>query len=215
MHSSLVRLAGAGVVAILAGTVAATPLSAQVAASRLIAEVAPYAGYIMFGSYLNGPLGTNVRSAAAPVGGAQVAVRLSPAIAVVGNVAYTRGDLEIGLPILGGLDVGSSQSWLYDAGVELRLPSAGRAASPIAPFMQLGAGAITTRLGSAGVETTSTNPAFNAGAGLDLALGRTLGMRLMLKDYIGRYESESVAGASLKGDVTHNVAASFGLRVSF
>ena len=179
-----------------------------------IAEVTPYAGYMTFGSYVDGPLGTDVRGAAAPVGGAQLTVRVTPGIALVANGAYSSGDLEVGVPILGGFDVGSRKSWLYDAGVELRLPTTS-GATPISPFLQLGAGAITTRLGSAGVTTTATNAAANAGVGLDLSLGGVLGVRAMVKDYVSRYQSEEVAGLRVKGDVNHNLAASVGVRLSF
>jgi hypothetical protein len=180
-----------------------------------VAEITPYAGYMTFGNYLDGPLGTNVRGAAAPVGGAQLSVRLAPGIALVGNAAYSSGDLEVGLPILGGLDVGSRQSWLYDAGVELRMPASARSAAPLVPFLQLGAGAITTRLGSAGMKTSSTNAAFNAGAGIDFSLGGTLGVRAMVKDYVGRFQSEEVAGMKVRSELGHNVAGSLGIRLSF
>jgi hypothetical protein len=213
MPPRLVRLAGraAAGCAVAALAALAAPLHAQ-RAPLAAASLTPYAGYMMFGNYLDGPIGTNVRGAAAPVGGAQLSVQLTPGVALVANGAYSSGDLEIGLPILGGVDVGSRQSWLYDAGVELRMPSA---AGGVSPFLQLGAGAITTRLGSAGVKTTSTNAAANAGVGLDLSLGGTLGARVMLKDYVGRFQSEEVAGMKVRGEIGHNVALSAGLRLSF
>lgn len=194
---------------------AATPALAQSRAGAVgpagVAEVTPYAGVILFGSYLDGPLGTRVRSRPAPVAGAQLGVKIAPGVSLVGNVGYSRGDLEVGVPALGGLRVGSSSSWLYDAGVELRLPSA----STISPFLQAGGGAITTRLSGGPVTTTSTNPALNAGVGLDLALGRSTGLRVQVKDYVGRFTSESVAGVEARGNVSHNVAASAGFRLVF
>lgn len=202
--------------ALAAGLVAvASPALAQTrtgSAERVgAAEVTPYAGVILFGNYLDGPLGTRVRSRPAPVAGAQLGVRVAPGVALVGNVGYSRGDLEVGVPVLGGLRVGSSSTWLYDAGIELRLPSA----STISPFLQAGGGAITTRLSGGPVTTTSTNPAFNAGVGLDLGLGRGMGVRLQVKDYIGRFGSGRVAGLEARGDVTHNLAASAGFRLAF
>jgi hypothetical protein len=225
MRPRLVRLAGralqgavvgAGMLAILTA-----PLAAQRAPSRsssapaTVAEFTPYAGYMTFQRYLDGPLGTNVRGAAAPVVGGQLSMAIGQTLSLVGNVAYSRGDLEIGLPILGGLDVGSRQSWLFDAGIEARLPASASSATPISPFLQLGAGAITTRLGSAGITTSSTNPAATAGAGIDLSLGGTLGLRAMVKDYVSRYRSEEVAGMSVKSDIGHNFAGTVGLRLSF
>ena len=231
MRPHLVRPAGrrAATGRTLAGTLASVgaalgaalvaPLHAQrvprPASPTPVAEITPYAGYMVFGNYLDGPLGTNVRGAAAPVGGAQLSVRVAPGVALVGNAAYSSGDLEIGVPILGGVDVGSRQSWLYDAGIELRMPGAGQGATPISPFLQVGAGGITTRLGSAGVKTTSTSAAVNGGLGLDLSLGGTLGARVMVKDYVGRFQSEEVAGMKVRGEIGHNVAASVGLRLSF
>jgi hypothetical protein len=225
MRPRLVRLAGRATLGAIVGSSALAALAAPLAAQRAptrssssratIAEVTPYAGYMTFQPYLDGPLGTNVRGAAAPVVGGQLSMGISQSLSLVGNVAYSRGDLEIGLPIIGGLDVGSRQSWLYDAGMEARLPAAAGSATPISPFLQLGAGAITTRLGSAGVTTTSTNAAATAGAGIDLALGGTLGLRAMVKDYVARYRSEEVAGMSVKSDVGHNLAATVGLRLSF
>ena len=176
-----------------------------------ILDVTPYAGVMMFGSYLDGPLGTTVRSRPAPIGGAQVSLGLSKNLSLVGNVGYSSGDLEVGVPVLGGIDVGSSSSWLYDAGVELRVPTS----SNIAPFVQAGGGAITTRLSGGPVSTTSTNPAFTAGAGVDIGFGRTAALRLQVRDYVARYKSQDVAGFQAKGDVTNNVALSAGLRFSF
>jgi hypothetical protein len=200
----------------VAGLLLATPLVAQSrraepATRAGIADITPYAGVIMFGNYLDGPLGTSVRSRPAPIGGAQLSVALTPAISLTGNVGYTSGDLEVGAPILGGLRVGSSSSWIYDAGLELRLPSS----STIAPFLQAGGGAITTKLTGGPLSTTSTNPAFNAGAGLDLSFGRSAALRLQVRDYVARYTSEEVAGFEAKGNVSHNIAASAGLRFSF
>jgi hypothetical protein len=225
MRPRLVRLAGRATLGAIVGSSAlaalAAPLAAQRAPSRptsshaTVADVTPYAGYMTFQPYLDGPLGTNVRGAAAPVVGGQLSMAISQSLSLVGNVAYSRGDLEIGLPIIGGLDVGSRQSWLYDAGIEARMPAASGAASAISPFLQLGAGAITTQLGSAGVTTRSTNLAGTAGAGVDLSLGGNLGLRAMVKDYVARYQSEKVAGMSVKGDVGHNFAATVGLRLSF
>jgi hypothetical protein len=221
MPRPLARLAARVAAGACALAIVAAPLAAQRAPSRpandhaTVADFTPYAGYMTFQPYLDGPLGTNVRGAASPVVGGQLSMAISQNLSLVGNVAYSRGDLEIGLPILGGLDVGSRQSWLYDAAIEARLPKASGAASAISPFLQLGAGAITTKLGSAGVETSSTNPAAVAGAGLDLSLGGNLGLRAMVKDYVGRYKSEEVAGLSVKSDVGHNFAATVGLRLSF
>ena len=200
---------------IAAAMLVATPALAQrgpVAPEHAsIVDVTPYGGVIMFGSYLDGPLGTSVRSRPAPIGGAQVSLGVSKNLSLIGNVGYSSGDLEVGLPILGGIDVGSSSSWLYDAGVELRLP----AGSNIAPFVQAGGGAITTKLSGGPLSTTSTNLAFNAGAGVDVGFGRSAALRLQVRDYVARYKSEEVVGVQARGEVSNNFAVSAGLRFSF
>jgi hypothetical protein len=202
-------------VPVAAALLLATPALAQRAATTTehasILDVTPYGGVIMFGSYLDGPLGTSVKSRPAPIGGAQVSLGISKNLSLVGNVGYSSGDLEVGLPVLGGIDVGSSSSWLYDAGVELRLPTG----SNIAPFVQAGGGAITTKLSGGPVSTTSTNPAFTAGAGVDIGFGRSAALRLQARDYVARYKSQEVVGFAAKGDVTNNIALSAGLRFSF
>lgn len=199
-----------------AGLLLATPLLAQTRRAEpsshpSVADVTPYAGVIMFGNYLDGPLGTSVRSRPAPIGGAQVSLAIAPNLSLTGNVGYTRGDLEVGLPILGGLDVGSANSWVYDAGIEYRLP----ASSTLTPFVQAGAGAITTRLSGGPITTTSTNLAGNLGAGVDLAFGRSTALRIGVRDYIAKWRSEEVLGVRASGDVSHNFAVSAGLKLAF
>jgi hypothetical protein len=214
MRSSLLR--PARLLPAAAGLLLATPLVAQ---SRIpqqsshpsVADVTPYAGVIMFGNYLDGPLGTSVRSRPAPIGGAQVSLAISPNLSLTGNVGYTSGDLEVGLPIIGGLDVGSASSWVYDAGVEYRLP----ASSNLTPFVQAGAGAITTKLSGGPITTTSTNLAGNIGGGVDLSFGRSTALRIGVRDYIAKWRSEEVLGVRASGDVSHNLAVSAGLRLSF
>jgi hypothetical protein len=219
MHPSFVR--PRALVAPLALLIAAAPLAAQRAPARSAAtaqkatvfDVTPYAGYMRFGQYLDGPLGTSLRSANAPVVGAQVGLALGPNVGIVGNVAYGSADLEVGVPILGGVDVGTSRHLIYDANLELRMPMQGR--QTVTPFVQAGAGAIQSRLENALVKTSSTNVAFNGGLGLDLSLGRGFGARAMVKDYIGRFDAQDDTGIPVRGDVTHNVAGSLGVRLSF
>ena len=215
------RPAALAAAALLASLGAVAPLAAQRPAATAapartaerLADVTPYGGVVLFGNYLDGPLGTNLRSRPAPIGGAQLSVRVAPGVALVGNVGYTRGDLEVGVPVLGGVRVGSSSSWLYDAAVELRLPTT--ATRAFAPFLQAGGGAITTRLASGPLNTTTTNAAFNVGGGLDVSLGSSMALRLQARDYVTRFASQEVAGVQARGDLSHNVAVSAGLRLAF
>jgi hypothetical protein len=214
----LLPLPSARLGTLAAALLVATPALAQRATTSSttehasIVDITPYGGVMMFGNYLDGPLGTSVKSRPAPIGGAQISLGIAKNLSLVGNVGYTSGDLEVGVPVLGGIDVGSSRSWLYDAGVELRLPTG---ASNVAPFLQAGGGAITTKLSGGPVSTSSTNPAFTAGAGVDVGIGRSAALRLQARDYVARYKSQEVVGLQAKGDVTNNVAISAGLRFSF
>jgi hypothetical protein len=222
MHRHFVRH---GVVAALVG---AAPLAAQTSIVQSsdgkptsgthasMVDLTPYAGYMRFGHYLDGPLNTSLRSANAPVVGAQLGLALSPSLALVGNVAYGSADLQVGLPILGGVDVGTAKNWVYDADLEYRLPAMGTTQA-LVPFVQAGAGAITTRLESSLLHTNATNAAFNGGAGVDMSFGKGFGARVMVKDYLGRFDASSSTGglATVRGDWSHNLAGSVGVRLSF
>jgi hypothetical protein len=161
---------------------------------------------------VQGPLGSSIGGSVVPMGGAQLAVRLAPGLKLVGNVAHARGDLRAGLPVIGGVDVGSSSAWMYDAGLELSL---GTAASRVSPFLQAGGGAISRRIASGPAAIERTNSAFNVGGGIDLALGRSTGLRLGVRDYIGRFDAGSVGNLRLRGDVSHDLALTAGLRLGF
>jgi len=210
-------LAAAALAALVATSVAAAPLHAQRAlGGRPIAELTPYAGYMFFGDYAAGPLGTSIRGANGSILGAQLAVNLTPSIAIVGNVGRASSDLEVGLPFLGGVDVGSSEVWLYDAGLQLSAPMLGSGGIGISPFVQVGAGGARHELSGGDIlKTNSTNFTFNAGLGADLNLSRNVGLRLMAKDYIGRFDVEEASSLDTRGDLAHNLAFSAGLKLSF
>src|SRR3982751_659842 len=105
----------------LAGSLGVIPLAAQ-QAKPTVFDVSPYAGYMMFGKMIEGPIGTSVSSGSGPVYGAQMSLTMAKNVALYGNVGYSSSDLKIGLPIIGGLDVGSSKALMYDGGVELKVP---------------------------------------------------------------------------------------------
>jgi hypothetical protein len=178
-------------------------------------DVTPYAGYMHFGHLIDGPLGTSLKSANAPVIGAQLGLALGPNFGLVGNVAYGSADLQVGVPILGGVDVGTSKHVIYDADLEYRVPMQSSGAQSITPFVQAGAGAISTKLQNSLVSTSATNFAFNGGAGVDVTIGRGFGVRAMVKDYVGRFDVSGSTGLPVKGDMAHNIAGSLGVRLSF
>ncbi|HLV27074.1 MAG TPA: outer membrane beta-barrel protein [Gemmatimonadales bacterium] len=178
-------------------------------------HVAPYAGYMITGNMFEGPFGTNIGSANGPIVGAQLGVDLTPSIAIVGNVGYTSSDLEIGVPILGGLGVGTSNMWLYDGALQLSVPLQVNGGMGIRPFVQGGAGAITQRVSASIAGTDATSFAWNVGGGVDLQFSRNVGLRLMAKDYIGRFDTREAVGFDLDNEYTHNWGITVGLKLGF
>jgi hypothetical protein len=222
MHPSIIRLRT--LLAPLAAVVLAAPLAAQqqptasgASQKPTVFDVTPYAGYMHFGNIINGPLGTSLRSANAPIIGAQLGIALGPNVGLVGNVAYGSSNLEIGVPIIGGVSVGgSSKHLMYDGDMELRMPmQSSGAAQTLTPFAQIGVGAITTKFEESVLSTSSTHFAGNAGAGIDVAFGHGFGARAMVKDYVGKFDALDNTGLPVSGKTTNNVMGSVGLRLSF
>jgi hypothetical protein len=192
----------------IAGLLLAAPLEAQ-SASAPSFGITPYAGYMKFGNLVNGPVGTSIRGAAGPVYGAEATLGLTRGIALVGNVAYASSDLEVGLPVVGGLSFGRSSALMYDAAIRL---SAGQGTG-IRPFVQAGAGAMRQELEVASISTHATNFAYNVGAGVDVPLGSRLGLQLMAKDYIGKFDTREATALDLNPETTHNWTVSAGVRL--
>ena len=207
-----IRLAGA-----LAGALLAAPAFAQRPAplTGTAFELTPYAGYLVFGNFLQGPLGTSVRNAPAALYGAQLGMKLTPNVSLVGNLGYSSTDVQIGIPFLGGYNVARSSTLLYDGGVQLDLPMTTASGYRFVPFAQLGAGAMRYDISQSIVQTQATNFAANVGAGADLAFGPSFGLRVMAKDYFGKFDFNDATQLDLKGQTAHNWAFSAGLRVSF
>jgi len=205
----MIRTLCAGAVA---GLLLAAPLEAQSGSTPRF-SVTPYAGYMKFGNLVNGPLGTSVRSAAGPVYGAEATLGLTRGLALVGNVAYASTDLEVGLPVVGGLSFGRSSALLYDAALRLSLPLSAGEARSITPFVQAGAGAMRQEVEVAPVATRSTNFAYNLGAGVDVPLGSRLGLQLMAKDYIGKLDVREATAVPVQSKTAHNWTVSAGVRL--
>lgn len=204
----MVRSLSAG---ILAGLLLAAAPKAPLAAQSTGLGITPYAGYMKFGNIVSGPFGTSVRTAGAPMYGAEVQLGLVPGLALIGNVAYAKSDLEVGVPVVGGLSVGESSALMYDAGLRLRLPMSGLVG--ISPFVQAGAGAIRQSLSVDPVATHGTNFAYNVGGGVDLGLAPRLGLQLMVKDYIGKFDAKEATSIDVDSRTTHNWAVSAGVRL--
>ena len=209
MNSRFVLAAAA-----FAGLAAVSTAGAQQTTARgMSLELAPYAGYMMFGKMIDGPIGTSISNANSPLYGAQLGIGLTPNVALVGNVAYASSDLKVGVPLLGGLTIGNTNVLLYDGSLQLRLPTAGTLG--VSPFVQLGAGAIRYDIENGLVNANATNLAYNAGVGFDYQLSKNIGVRLMAKDYIGKFDFKDATTFDFEGKTAHNVALSLGVKLGF
>lgn len=177
--------------------------------------ISPYAGYMTFGSLLNGPLSTSLHSAASPVYGAQVNLPLSNIVSILGNVGYTAPDLRAGIPIIGDVSVGTSSVWLYDAGLQFSAPGYGSGERGIFPFVQVGGGAMHYGVQVAGINRTATNAALTAGIGADIPLAPSIGLRFAARDYIGKFDFNDATSLNVNNSTTNNVALSAGLKLGF
>lgn len=199
-----------GVAAALAAV--AIPLQAQQVEKKSI-QLTPYVGYMGFGNLVSGPLGSSLTNGRGPAYGAQLSVPLSPAIGLYGNVAYSRPGLEVGLPVIGGISVGEGSVLMYDGGIQLSIP--GRTPQQISPFVQAGVGAMKYSFDLSPIRLDATNLAYNVGVGADLPLGRNLGIRVLAKDYIGKFDASDVIGLDIETKTTHNWALNVGVTLGF
>jgi hypothetical protein len=184
---------------------------AQASATRI--EIAPYAGYMIFGDFVKGPLGTSLSNAGGALLGAQLGIALTPNVAIVGNAARASGDITLGLPFVDGITLGSSSAWMFDGALQLSLPLPGRAIA-FTPFVQLGAGAMRHNV-TVGLSTDATNFVGTIGAGADFGLTRAIALRLMAKDYIGRFDVREATTLDYQPDIAHNFGLSAGLKIAF
>lgn len=178
-------------------------------------SISPYAGYMAFGDLVNGPLNTSIKSASAPIYGAQLNLPLGTSLSIVGNVAYTQPDLSVGVPILGSVSFGKSNIWLYDAGLQLSAPGYGSGDRGIFPFVQVGGGAMKYDVQVSGLTRNATNAAFTAGIGADIPLAQNIGIRLMARDYVGKFDFNDATSLNLDTKTSNNVALSAGLKLAF
>ena len=197
---------------LLGATVFATPLFAQ---KPTVARITPYVGYIQFGTFLDGPIGTRISNQGSAILGGELGLDIAPNVSLVGNVGYADSNIEVGLPIIGGFDIADSKVLLYDGALQLRLPMASSLGSGITPFVQGGVGAMRYEIRAGSLETKSTNLAANVGAGVDLQLSRNLGVKLMAKDYIGRFDMAEATGFNLSQKTAHNWAFTAGISLGF
>ena len=183
--------------------------------SNTVFEATPYVGYMFFGDYLSGPLGTAVTNAPAPVVGAQLGMKLAPNLSLVGNIATASSDIQAGIPILGGVSIAQSRVQMFDAGLQLALPVSSMSGTAFTPFIQAGAGAMRYDITESFVTTSSTNFAANVGLGADVSVGSGVGIRVMAKDYIGQFDMQQATYLDIGTNTTNSYAFSAGVRFSF
>jgi hypothetical protein len=215
LHSYLRTSLRSALALVTLGTAAHAQSRANSLPSGKAFDFTPYVGYMVFGSILDGPFGTSIGSAPAPVFGAQLGMRLAPNISLVGNVAAASSDIKAGIPLIGGLSVAHSNMLLYDGGLQLDVPQMTIAGTTTSPFIQAGAGAMRYEISQSFLSTNATNFAGNIGVGADVALGRNVGMRLMAKDYIGKFDIKDATFIDYEGKTANNLAFSAGLKLSF
>jgi hypothetical protein len=201
--------AALGALALLPATAHAQGAS-SVTLSRGVFAVAPYAGYLISESFIEGPLDATLGTVGAPVFGVQVGLPLASFASLVGSVGYASGDLEVGLPFVGGVSIGDSNALLADAALELRVPG-GR----LVPVLQLGGGALRRELTVAGVSADATDYVITGGIGADLPIVPSLSLRLFAKDYWGKSDFGGIGDLRARTGDLHNVALTAGLQFTF
>jgi len=202
-------------IATVASSLSASGVFAQAPGSATVFSVSPYVGYMVFGDYLKGPLGTSLSNAPGLIYGTQAAIALAPSLSLIGNIGYTNSDIRVGIPILGGVSVGHSSMLIYDAGLEYDLGSSKARSTPISPFVQAGVGAITYNIDESFLQTQATNFAGNLGVGADFTVSKGVALRVLAKDYIGKFNFQDATGLGISGETAHNFAFSAGLRFDF
>lgn len=210
IRSNVHRLTAAALVA------ASVSLAGDAGAQKpVVARVTPYAGYLMFGDYADGPIGTRISNQNAAVYGVQLGLDLTRNVALVGNLGYSDSNVRVGLPIIGGINVADSKVLLYDAGLQFRLPALSSLGAGITPFLEAGAGAMRYEVRAGPLTTNATNFAGNFGGGIDLQLNRNIALRGQVKDYVGKFDFREATTFDINSRVAHNVAFSVGLNLGF
>jgi hypothetical protein len=190
---------------------AQTPRSSAISVTRGEFAIAPYAGYLVSQNFFDGPLNTSLSIQSSTVYGAQLSFPLAPGASLVGTIGYGSGDLEAGIPILGGLSVGKTNTLLLDAAVELRLEKGKR----FIPVFELGGGAIRREVTILGVTADATDFQVSGGFGADMPLAPNIALRVMAKDHYGKADFGSVGPLNARTKDLHTVALTGGLRIAF
>lgn len=212
--------------AALLATIAA-PLQAQsgqpVTSGHGSFYVGPYIGYMIFGDLYEGSNNVEYTNENGVLYGVQTGFSFTPNISLLGNLGYNKSKFQLeNVPTGSGSTTqnisGDIGVWLYDAGLQFRLPFEQRD-SWIAPFLQVGAGAIRyTQDAEQFNSKAQTDVQFNAGIGADFQWREAIGIRLMAKDYVTslNWSNDNNIGSDVvKGQTAHNWAITAGLNFGF
>ena len=197
----------------------ASPLAAQTttagSAPLPLVEVSPYVGYLIASNLADGPLGTSISAGSGGLYGAQVRIPIVAQVSVIGNFGYSAGKMRAGFPIVGGIEVGDAKTYLFDGGLQLSMQELARGNSSLVPFIQAGVGGVRRDLSISGLTSKSTNLAWNVGAGADLEIVPGLGLRILVKDYIGKFDVREATGFDMGTRTMNDWGFSVGVNLSF
>jgi opacity protein-like surface antigen len=202
---------GAALVGLMAVNANAQELQEARAGSFFIG---PYAGYMFFGDLWDfaGPTEQSLEDA--PMFGAQAGVNLTPSIALLGHLGYTKSAFTLENDATGTSEriSGDLGVFFYDAALQFRIPMNSTRISPLA---QVGIGGIRYTLDTDDItgEPRSSDVAFNLGLGADIGLARNVALRLMAKDYITSTKWDDIEEVSFDDDAADNTAHNIGLTI--
>lgn len=199
----------ASCVAFAAAAFMHSPALAQAGKPR--AELVPMAGMLFLDELVTGPVGSRLGHAGGAMYGVQLAVPLAGPVSIYASGVYSRSELNASFPFIGGFHIADTDAILVDGGLQLRVPTQGR----LEPVFQLGAGVMRHSIETPIAETTATNAAVTLGAGFDVRLVPGLGLRVMARDYIGRFDFEEATLIDIQGRTGHSLGLTAGLRFSF
>jgi len=187
---------------------ALTAFATQARAQSARVEIVPTAGWVFPGDLARGPIGSALRAAQAPLLGGTAAVGIAGPVSLWGGVSFADSKLELGLPLAGGVPLTDTRLIVLDAGIQLR------GYGPAAPVLQLGLGTMHYRFATGLVDVRADNLVVSAAAGMDLALAPGLALRLLARDWVGRFDSSDAIGVDLRARSAHHLALSAGLRLA-
>jgi hypothetical protein len=194
----------------------AAPLAAQ-SSKPAVFTISPYVGYMSFGDYFETSNNIEFSNENGALYGAQAQLDMGRFVSLYGNFGYTstKWTFENYFGSGQALNLNDVGVWIYDGGLQLRMPISGDARSGISPFVQAGAGAVRYSSESDDItSSSSTNAAFNFGGGIDWQVGK-LGIRLMAKDYVTSLDWKDFDNVELEDRKAHNWGFTAGFKIGF